>query len=118
MSAFVLEKGTPGFRSGKKENKLGIRASDTAEVVLEDCFVPDENLLGRARRGIQAGDGGARRRPHLDRRARSGHGDRRVRDRLDYAKEREQFGQPIAAVPGDPVSRSPRWRRASPPPRC
>ncbi|HEV8631465.1 MAG TPA: acyl-CoA dehydrogenase family protein, partial [Thermoanaerobaculia bacterium] len=46
LSAFVIDKGTPGFRPGKKENKLGIRASDTAEVVMEDCFVPDENLLG------------------------------------------------------------------------
>lgn len=46
MSAFVLEKGMPGFRPGKKENKLGIRASDTSEVVLENCFVPDDHLLG------------------------------------------------------------------------
>ena len=94
----------PGFRSGKKENKLGIRASDTAELVLEDCFVPDENLLGEAGRGLQAGAGDPRRRPHLDRGARARHGDRRLRDRArKYAKQREQFGQPIADVPGDPV---------------
>ena len=46
ISAFVLEKGTAGFRPGKKENKLGMRASDTAEVIFADCRVPGENLLG------------------------------------------------------------------------
>jgi alkylation response protein AidB-like acyl-CoA dehydrogenase len=47
LSAFVVEKGTKGFRPGKKENKLGLRASDTAELIFEDCFVPDEALLGK-----------------------------------------------------------------------
>src|SRR5258707_9547022 len=47
LSAFVVEKDTKGFRPGKKENKLGLRASDTAELIFEDCFVPDENLLGK-----------------------------------------------------------------------
>src|ERR1700674_829439 len=47
LSAFVVEKGTKGFRPGKKENKLGLRASDTAELIFEDCFVLDENLLGK-----------------------------------------------------------------------
>jgi len=46
ISAFILEKGTPGFRPGKKENKLGMRASDTSEVIFNDCRVPQENLLG------------------------------------------------------------------------
>lgn len=46
ISAFVVEKGTPGFRPGKKEDKLGVRCSDTSEIVLEDCRVPAENLLG------------------------------------------------------------------------
>src|SRR6185437_5851074 len=46
ISAFVVEKGTPGFRSGKKENKLGLRASDTAELIFENCFVPDDCLIG------------------------------------------------------------------------
>src|SRR5688572_3326608 len=53
LSTFVVEKGTPGFRSGKKENKLGIRASDTAEVVMEDCFLPDDALLGERGEGFQ-----------------------------------------------------------------
>ena len=47
ISAFVVERGTPGFRSGKKEDKLGVRSSDTSELVFEDCRVPGENLLGR-----------------------------------------------------------------------
>src|SRR5580698_8313843 len=46
LSAFVVEKGTPGFRPGKKENKLGLRASDTSELIFEDCEIPEENLLG------------------------------------------------------------------------
>ena len=46
LSAFVVEKGTPGFRPGKKENKLGLRASDTSELIFEDCEIPAENLLG------------------------------------------------------------------------
>ncbi|MEM8964393.1 MAG: acyl-CoA dehydrogenase family protein, partial [Acidobacteriota bacterium] len=53
MSAFAIDKGTKGLRAGKKENKLGIRASDTAEVILEDCFVPDENLLGEPGDGFR-----------------------------------------------------------------
>jgi len=47
ISAFIVEKGTPGFRAGKKENKLGLRASDTAEMIFEDCRVPKENCLGK-----------------------------------------------------------------------
>ena len=47
LSAFVVEKGTPGFRPGKKENKLGLRASDTSELIFEDCAIPAENLLGK-----------------------------------------------------------------------
>ena len=46
ISAFVVERGTPGFRSGKKEDKLGVRSSDTSELVFEDCRVPAANLLG------------------------------------------------------------------------
>ena len=46
LSAFIVEKGTKGFRPGKKENKLGLRASDTAELIFEDCVIPAENLLG------------------------------------------------------------------------
>ena len=47
LSAFLVDKNAKGFRPGKKENKLGLRASDTAELIFEDCFVPTENLLGK-----------------------------------------------------------------------
>ena len=49
ISTFILEKGTPGFRASKKENKLGHRASDTSSLVFEDCVVPDENRVGKGR---------------------------------------------------------------------
>lgn len=52
ISAFVVERGTPGFRPGKKEDKLGVRSSDTSELVLEDCRVPAANLLGREGNGF------------------------------------------------------------------
>ena len=62
ISAFIVEKGTPGFKPGKKENKLGLRASDTSEVVFTDCHVPAENLLGKEGEGfvnsLQILDGG------------------------------------------------------------
>jgi alkylation response protein AidB-like acyl-CoA dehydrogenase len=47
VSAFIVERGTPGFRPGKKEDKLGVRSSDTSELIFEDCRIPAENLLGR-----------------------------------------------------------------------
>ncbi len=52
LSAFVVEKGTAGFRAGKKENKLGLRASDTSELIFEDCEIPGENLLGKEGEGF------------------------------------------------------------------
>jgi alkylation response protein AidB-like acyl-CoA dehydrogenase len=52
ISAFIIERGTPGFRPGKKENKLGLRASDTAEVIFEDCRIPRENCLGSPGQGF------------------------------------------------------------------
>ncbi len=97
VSAFVLEKGMKGYRSGKKENKLGTRASDTAEVVMEDCFVSDNHLLGEPGSGFSQAlsilDGG---RISI---AALGVGTARGAFNLarDYAKEREQFGKPIAS---------------------
>ncbi len=97
ISAFVVEKGMEGYRPGKKENKLGIRASDTAEVVLEDCFVPEENLLGELGEGfIQALkilDGGRISIAALGLGTAIG----AFETARDYAKEREQFGKPIAS---------------------
>ncbi len=96
ISAFVLEKGMEGFRPGKKENKLGIRASDTAEVVMENCFVPDDHLLGDVGEGfIQALtilDGGRISIAALGLGTAMGAYD----TALAYAKERQQFGKRIA----------------------
>ena len=96
ISAFVVEKGMEGFRPGKKENKLGIRASDTAEVILENCFVPDENMLGEPGEGfvqaLQVLDGGRISIAALGLGTAMG----AYETALAYAKEREQFGKPIA----------------------
>lgn len=96
MSAFVVERGTPGFRAGKKESKLGIRASDTAEVVFEECFIADDQLLGRRGEGFKQAlavlDGGRISIAALGLGTAIG----AYETALAYAKEREQFGQPIA----------------------
>ena len=99
VSAFVVEKGMDGFRAGKKENKLGIRASDTAEVIMENCFVPDGHLLGNPGEGfvqaLQILDGGRISIAALGLGTAMGAFDTAVA----YAKEREQFGKPIASFP-------------------
>jgi alkylation response protein AidB-like acyl-CoA dehydrogenase len=96
VSAFVRDKGMEGFRPGKKENKLGIRASDTAEVVMESCFVSEDRLLGNEGEGfiqaLQILDGGRISIAALGLGTAIGAFDTSVR----YSKEREQFGQPIA----------------------
>ena len=96
LSAFVVDRGTEGFRPGKKENKLGIRASDTAEVVMENCFVPDENLLGERgdgfKQAMQVLDGGRISIAALGLGIATG----AFETARDYTKERQQFGRPIA----------------------
>ena len=95
ISAFIIEKGTPGFRPGKKENKLGMRASDTSEVVFSDCLVPEENLLGKQGDGfvnsLQVLDGGRISIAALALGMAQGACDAATK----YAKERKQFGKPI-----------------------
>jgi alkylation response protein AidB-like acyl-CoA dehydrogenase len=96
ISAFVLDKGMEGFRPGKKENKLGIRASDTAEVVMENCFVSADRLLGKEGEGfkqaLQILDGGRISIAALGLGTAIGAFD----TALAYSKEREQFGKPIS----------------------
>jgi alkylation response protein AidB-like acyl-CoA dehydrogenase len=96
FSAFVVEKGTPGFRAGKKENKLGLRASDTSEIVFTDCRVPVENLLGKEGDGfvntLQVLDGGRISIAAMGLGMAQGAYEASIR----YAKQREQFGKPIA----------------------
>jgi hypothetical protein len=96
ITAFILEKGTKGFRPGKKEDKLGLRASDTAELVMEDCEVSAEQRLGAEGEGFPDAmrilDGGRIGIAALGLGIAQGAFDAA----LDYAKQREQFGQPIA----------------------
>lgn len=96
MTAFVIERGNPGLKAGKKENKLGMRASETAEVIFENCRVPEENILGEVGEGFQQAmkilDGGRISIAALSLGIAKGAFDASVK----YAKEREQFGQAIA----------------------
>ena len=96
ISAFIIEKGTPGFRPGKKENKLGMRASDTCEVVFTDCRVPAENLLGKRGRRVHQQPADSRWWADLDCLARRWAWRRALTTPVrKYAKERKQFGKPI-----------------------
>lgn len=100
MTAFVFEKGMPGFTSGKKENKLGMRASETAELVFDNCRVPDANRLGEVGQGfVQAMkilDGGRISIGALSLGIAKG----AYEAALKYSKERHQFGQPISSFQG------------------
>ncbi|MCO5274856.1 MAG: acyl-CoA dehydrogenase family protein [Flavobacteriales bacterium] len=96
MTAFVVERGTPGFSGGKKENKLGMRASETAEVIFQDCRIPEENVLGEVGKGFQQAmkvlDGGRISIAALALGIAKGAMDASVA----YSKERHQFGKPIS----------------------
>jgi alkylation response protein AidB-like acyl-CoA dehydrogenase len=96
ISAFLVERGTPGFRSGRKENKLGLRASDTAELIFEDCVVPEENLLGAVGGGFRDAmrvlDGGRISIAALA----LGMARGALDAALKYAQERRQFGKAIS----------------------
>ena len=96
ITTFVFEKGMKGFAPDKKENKLGMRASETASVVFEDCYVPDENRLGNEGEGflqaMQILDGGRISIASLS----LGIAQGAYESAVKYAKERQQFGKPIA----------------------
>lgn len=96
ITAFVVERGTPGFRGGKKENKLGMRCSETAELIFEDCRVHKDNILGEVGQGFKQAmkvlDGGRISIAALSLGIAKGAYEASIK----YAKEREQFGQPIA----------------------
>lgn len=100
MTAFVVEKGTPGFTAGKKENKLGMRASETACLFFEDCRVPNENIIGEVGDGfvqaLKVLDGGRISIAALS----VGIADGAYQAALKYSKEREQFGKPLSAFQG------------------
>lgn len=96
ISAFIIEKGTQGFSVGKKEDKLGLRTSDTASIILEDCRIPADNLIGEVNRGFQDVlkilDGG---RIGIGAMA-VGIGRGALEESMEYAMKRVQFGKPIA----------------------
>jgi alkylation response protein AidB-like acyl-CoA dehydrogenase len=97
LAGFIVEKGTPGFSVGKQEQKMGIRASSTTELILDNCRIPKENQLGKDGQGFKIAM------MTLDS-ARIGIGAQAVgiaqaayEEALNYSKVREQFGKPIAA---------------------
>lgn len=96
LSAFLVEKGTKGFRPGKKEDKLGLRASDTAELIFEDCCVPAGNLLGKEGDGfidaMRVLDGGRISIAALS----LGMAQGAFEAALKYSKQRKQFNKPIS----------------------
>ena len=97
FSAFIVEKGTPGFEFGTKEKKMGIRASSTYELIFQDCRIPKENLLGTRGKGFAMAmhtlDGG---RIGIAAQA-LGIGEGSIDATIDFVKERKQFGRPIGA---------------------
>jgi alkylation response protein AidB-like acyl-CoA dehydrogenase len=96
ISAFIIEKGTPGFRPGKKEDKLGMRASNTGEIIFEDCRIPEENRLGERGHGfidsLRVLDGGRISIAALS----VGIAQGAFEASLSYSSQREQFGRPIS----------------------
>ncbi len=99
-TAFIVERGTPGFSAGKKENKLGMRASETAEMIFDNCRIPDANRLGETGTGFKQSmkvlDGGRISIAALGLGIAKG----AYEASLQYAKERQQFDQPIASFQG------------------
>jgi len=99
-TAFVVERGTPGFSGGKKENKLGMRASETAEMIFENCVIPDTNRLGEVGEGFKQAmkvlDGGRISIASLSLGIAKG----AYEAALQYAQERHQFDKPIASFQG------------------
>ena len=97
ISAFIVERGTPGFKIGKVEDKLGMRGSDTASLIFEECILPEESLLGKVNEGfidaLKILEGG---RIGMGAIA-LGIGRGALEESLRYAKERRQFGQPIVS---------------------
>ena len=99
-SAFIVERTNPGFKQGRKEDKLGMRCSETSEMIFEDCRIPEENLIGEVGDGfvqsLKVLDGGRISIAALA----TGIAEGALNAALQYSKEREQFGKPISAFQG------------------
>lgn len=100
MTAFIIERGTPGFRGGRKENKLGMRASETAEMIFEDCKVHESQVLGKVGEGfiqsMKILDGGRISIAALS----LGIAEGALEASIQYSKERHQFNKPISSFQG------------------
>ena len=100
MTAFIVERGTPGFAAGRKEDKLGMRASETTELIFTDCHVPAENVIGKVGEGfvqsLKVLDGGRISIAALS----LGIAQGAYEAALQYSKERHQFNQPISNFQG------------------
>lgn len=100
MTAFIVERGTPGFAAGRKEDKLGMRASETTELIFTDCHVPVENVIGKVGEGfvqsLKVLDGGRISIAALS----LGIAQGAYEAALQYSKERQQFNQPISNFQG------------------
>lgn len=100
MTAFIIEKGTPGFKGGRKEDKLGMRASETAELIFEDCRVHKDQILGEVGEGfiqsMKILDGGRISIAALS----LGIAEGALEESIQYSKERQQFNQPISRFQG------------------
>ena len=100
MTAFIIERGTPGFEAGRKEDKLGMRASETTELIFTDCRVPKENVIGKVGDGfvqaLKVLDGGRISIAALS----LGIAQGAYEAALQYSKERHQFNQPISNFQG------------------
>lgn len=100
MTAFAIEKGTPGFSAGRKENKLGMRASETTELIFEDCRVHKDNILGEVGEGfvqsLKVLDGGRISIAALS----CGIAEGALNAAIQYSKERHQFNKPISSFQG------------------
>lgn len=99
-SAFIVERGTPGFKKGRKEDKLGMRCSETSEMIFEDCRIPEDNLIGNMGDGfvqaLKVLDGGRISIAALS----CGIAEGAMNAAIQYSKEREQFGKPISSFQG------------------
>ncbi|MDR7132730.1 alkylation response protein AidB-like acyl-CoA dehydrogenase [Algoriphagus sp. 4150] len=100
MTAFIVERGTPGFKGGRKEDKLGMRASETAEMLFDDCIIPESQVLGKVGNGfiqsMKVLDGGRISIAALG----QGIAEGALEASIQYSKERHQFNKPISSFQG------------------
>ena len=103
MTAFIVERGTPGFKGGRKEDKLGMRASETAEMIFDDCIVHESQVLGKVGDGfiqsMKILDGGRISIAALG----QGIAEGALEASIQYSKERHQFNKPISSFQGIPL---------------